>query len=40
LLKRGIVVRAIPGVNGLRVGVGDREGIEATTTAFKELFGA
>ncbi|NLG10035.1 MAG: histidinol-phosphate transaminase [Coriobacteriaceae bacterium] len=39
LLKMGIIVRAVPGAEGLRVGVGDEEGVRATIDAFKQLFG-
>ena len=39
LLKKGVIVRAFPGVNGLRVGVGDAEGAAATVAAFRQLFG-
>jgi len=39
LLKMGIIVRAFPGANGLRVGVGDEAGVQATIDAFNELFG-
>jgi histidinol-phosphate aminotransferase len=40
LLKRGIIVRPFPGANGLRVGIGDIEGVTATIAAFEALFGA
>ena len=39
LLKKGIIVRAFPGTQGLRVGIGDAEGVAATICAFTELFG-
>jgi histidinol-phosphate aminotransferase len=39
LLKKGIIVRPFPGTEGLRVGVGDSEGVAATIAAFEELFG-
>ncbi len=39
LLKRGIIVRAFPGGGGLRVGIGDTAGVNATIAAFNELFG-
>ena len=39
LLKKGIIVRPFPGTEGLRVGVGDAEGVAATIAAFKDLFG-
>jgi histidinol-phosphate aminotransferase len=39
LLRRGIIVRAFPGANGLRVGIGDAKGVTATIAAFTELFG-
>ncbi len=39
LLKRGVIVRSFPGAGGLRVGVGDNEGTNATIAAFGELFG-
>jgi len=38
LLKQGIIVRSFPGINGLRVGVGDEEGVNATIAAFRALF--
>jgi len=38
LLRRGIIVRPFQGVNGLRVGVGDEEGVDATIREFEELF--
>jgi histidinol-phosphate aminotransferase len=38
LLKRGIIVRPFPGAGGLRVGVGDDEGVTATIAAFEGLF--
>jgi histidinol-phosphate aminotransferase len=37
LLRRGIIVRAFAGVDGLRVGVGDEEGVAATCAAFREI---
>ncbi|MDR0347823.1 MAG: histidinol-phosphate transaminase [Coriobacteriales bacterium] len=40
LLKRGIIARAFPGASGLRVGVGDEEGVASTIAAFEEIFGA
>jgi histidinol-phosphate aminotransferase len=39
LLKKGIIVRSFPATNGLRVGVGDAQGVAATVAAFEELFG-
>ena len=39
LLKRGVIVRPFPGASGLRVGIGDAQGVAATKTAFTELFG-
>jgi histidinol-phosphate aminotransferase len=39
LLKKGIIVRPFPGACGLRVGVGDAQGVTATIAAFEELFG-
>jgi histidinol-phosphate aminotransferase len=39
LLKKGIIVRPFPGTEGLRVGVGDAEGVAATIAAFTDLFG-
>ncbi|MDR3307522.1 MAG: histidinol-phosphate transaminase [Coriobacteriales bacterium] len=38
LLRRGIIVRPFPGANGLRVGVGDEEGVSAVIREFEELF--
>ena len=38
LLRQGIIVRAFPGADGLRVGIGDDEGVSATIAAFKALF--
>jgi histidinol-phosphate aminotransferase len=38
LLKRGIIVRPFPGASGLRVGVGDAEGVAATVAAFEAIF--
>jgi histidinol-phosphate aminotransferase len=38
LLKRGIIVRPFAGADGLRVGVGDSEGVSATIAAFRELY--
>ncbi|MCL1891662.1 MAG: histidinol-phosphate transaminase [Coriobacteriia bacterium] len=40
LLKNGIIVRIFPAVNGLRVGVGDEEGVDATIAVFRQLFGS
>jgi histidinol-phosphate aminotransferase len=39
LLRKGVIVRSFPGANGLRVGVGDAEGVAATIVAFEGLFG-
>jgi histidinol-phosphate aminotransferase len=39
LLKRGVIVRPFPAMNGLRVSVGDAEGVAATVAAFEGLFG-
>jgi histidinol-phosphate aminotransferase len=39
LLKKGIIVRPFPGTEGLRIGVGDEKGVEATIAAFQGLFG-
>ncbi|HBT95652.1 MAG TPA: histidinol-phosphate transaminase [Coriobacteriia bacterium] len=39
LLKRGVIVRAFPGGGGLRVGIGDTQGVNATIAAFNEIFG-
>lgn len=39
LQRRGIIVRPFAGANGLRVGVGDPQGVAATITAFTEIFG-
>ncbi|MDR1713826.1 MAG: histidinol-phosphate transaminase [Coriobacteriales bacterium] len=39
LLQRGVIVRSFPGTHGLRVGVGDESGVDATVAAFEELFG-
>ena len=39
LLRKGIIVRPVPGTQGLRVGVGDDEGVAATIRVFTELFG-
>jgi histidinol-phosphate aminotransferase len=39
LLKKGVIVRPFPGVRGLRVGVGDAQGVTATIAAFEGLFG-
>jgi histidinol-phosphate aminotransferase len=38
LLKRGIIVRPFPEAGGLRVGIGDEDGVTATVAAFEELF--
>ena len=38
LLKKGIIVRPFAGAEGLRVGVGDTLGVEATIEAFTDLF--
>jgi histidinol-phosphate aminotransferase len=40
LLKKGVIVRPFPGAGGLRVGVGDAQGVTATIAAFEELFAA
>jgi len=40
LLRRGVIVRSFGGGGGLRVGVGDNEGTQATITAFEQLFGS
>ncbi|MCL1846771.1 MAG: aminotransferase class I/II-fold pyridoxal phosphate-dependent enzyme [Coriobacteriia bacterium] len=39
LLKKGVIVRPFPGAQGLRVGIGDAQGVAATICAFTELFG-
>ena len=39
LLRKGIIVRPFPGAKGLRVGIGDTEGVTATISAFTDLFG-
>lgn len=39
LLKQGIIVRPFPAANGLRVGIGDALAVQATITAFEQLFG-
>jgi len=38
LLVRGVIVRTFAGVNGLRVGVGDEDGVSDTIRAFNEIF--
>jgi histidinol-phosphate aminotransferase len=38
LLARGIIVRTFGGVQGLRVGVGDEQGVSDTIRAFQDLF--
>ncbi|MDR1014472.1 MAG: histidinol-phosphate transaminase [Coriobacteriales bacterium] len=39
LLKKGVIVRPFPKDGGLRVGIGDDEGVGTTIAAFQELFG-
>jgi histidinol-phosphate aminotransferase len=39
LLHKGIIVRETPGVNGLRITVGDRAGVDATIAALKDYYG-
>jgi histidinol-phosphate aminotransferase len=39
LLKQGVIVRPFPKDGGLRVGVGDEEGVATTIAAFQGLFG-
>ncbi|MCL2757556.1 MAG: histidinol-phosphate transaminase [Coriobacteriia bacterium] len=39
LLMQGIIVRPFPAAGGLRVGIGDEEGVSATVAVFKQLFG-